>query len=217
MTPSEYTTDNTNTLYRCDDNQWCCSEGGNTTSCCNDPHVNLFSPIPDNSVAAIYNGSGIAAGYVLTSTTSSTSSGTASPTNPNGGKATATKEVCPTAGSARDSTACPSPNASSSSSDTAKVGVGVGVRVGVPLLAALAAVLFLWSREKKRNREYQRQAVTPGQPSYGKLPMGYGPSNGMQGGNQVYHEVPGQMGDYGAAEVPGSDSRREMSTSPTAK
>ena len=88
--------------------------------------------------------------------------------------------------------------------------------IGVPLLAALGALLFLWSREKKRSRDYQQQVTAAGQhPPWGKPLMGYAPGTGMRG--QTYCEVPGQAGDYGVAEMPGGDWRREMAASSTMK
>lgn len=215
----DFATDNTNTLYRCDNNRWCCSEGGNTTDCCNDPDVSLFTPTLEGSPAAIYNGSGFAAGFALLgSSTASTSSATAA------GAATTTTvtgsgtPACPTtAGGALDNTTttCPSPEASSNKSDTTKVGVGVGVGIGVPLLAALAAVLFLWTREKRRGREYRQQAAAAGsQLPWGKPSVGYGPGNEVQGVPRGYHEVPGQMGDNGAAQMMGGDGRKELPTVP---
>ena len=212
MTRLDFATDNTNTLYRCDNNQWCCSEGGNTTDCCNDPDVQLFTPTIEGSPAAIYNGSGFAAGFALSSSTAST---TATAT---GATTTVTESgtpACPTAGGALDNTTCPSPEASGNKSDTTKVGVGVGVGIGVPLLAALAAVLFLWTREKKRSREYQQQAAAAGsQLPWGKSSVGYGPGNGVEGVPRGYHEVPGQMGDNGAAQMMGGDGRKELPTGP---
>ena len=214
MTRLDFATGNTNTLYRCDNNQWCCSEGGNTTDCCNDPDVKLMTPTPEGSIAAIYNGSGFAAGFSLSSSTSST---TATAT---GATTTVTESgtrACATAGGANDNnTTCPSLAPSSDKNDTTKVGVGVGVGVGVPLLAALAAVLFLWTREKKRTREYQQQAAAAGpQAPWGKASLGYGPGVGVQETPRGYQEVPGQMGDYGAAQMMGGDGRKELPTIPT--
>ena len=177
-----------------------------------------MTPTPEGSTAAIYNGSAFAAGFALSSSAASTSSGQATTATATGATTTVTESgthACATAGGASDITSCPNLEASSNKSDTTKVGVGVGVGIGVPLLAALAAVLFLWTREKKRSREYQQQAAAAGpQAPWGKQPLGYGPDNGVRGVPQSYHEVPGQMGDYGAAQMMGGDGRKELPTIP---
>ncbi|KAL8793064.1 MAG: hypothetical protein Q9195_004376 [Heterodermia aff. obscurata] len=177
-----------------------------------------MTPTVEGSTAAIYNGSGFAAGFSLSSSTASTSSRVVTTTTATGATTTVTEsgtQACTIAGGASDSTTCPNLEASSNKSDTTKVGLGVGIGIGVPLLAALAAVLFLWSREKKRNREYQQQAASAGpQAPWGKSSLGYGAGNGMQGIPQGYHEVPGQMGDYGAAQMMGGDGRKELPTIP---
>ena len=162
-------------------------------------------------MAAIYNGSGFVAGYTLSSSTSTISSSTRETASATRATATVTQNVCTAAGSTQDNTTCPSLNPSNKDSDTTKVGVGVGVGIGVPLLAALAAMLFLWSREKKRSREYQRQVAAAGQqPPWGNTPVGYAADNRAQ----VFHEAPGNAGDYGAAEMQGAQWRREMSGGP---
>lgn len=200
----DYESDNVNTLYRCNDNKWCCSLGGNTTSCCNDPNVSLF-PIPQVAGGAnIFNGSAFAPGYVLRQTTTSTASAT-------GTKPTSTStsgNTCPTIGSS----AVPCPAPSSNNGDTTKVGVGVGVGIGVPLLAALAAVLFLLSREKQRSREFQQQATVAGQ----QFPWEK-PGSAIGTHQRSVHEMPGRLGDDGAKEMLGSEGSREMSAYPTVK
>ena len=158
-----------------------------------------MKPTIDGFPAAIYNGSGFAPGFALASTTTGTTTIT-----------TAT-ESCPTAGGATTTiTTTPRPSLESSSSnnksDSTKIGIGVGIGVGVPLLAALAAVLFLWSRERKRNREYRLQQAAGPQVSWDKPNIGYEP----QGVPRAYHEVPGQIGDDGAAQMVGGDGRREL-------
>ncbi|KAL8688550.1 MAG: hypothetical protein Q9218_005568, partial [Villophora microphyllina] len=141
-----------------DNNQWCYSEGGNTTSCCDDRNVVMFRNPSDFKVASIYNGSAIASGFTLSQIKAPTSISTTA-----GSSATGTNGiVCPTTPSDHSNSTCPASTPQEDSKAT-KVGVGVGVGVGVPLLAAFAATLFLWSREKKRNRGYQQQAAVAGQ------------------------------------------------------
>ena len=56
------------TLYRCDDNQWCCSLGGNVTSCCQDSSTgrNLFR-LPQTP-AQIQNSTALAPGLTIART-----------------------------------------------------------------------------------------------------------------------------------------------------
>jgi len=214
----EYGNANTNTLYRCNNNQWCCSRGGNTTSCCNDPNVASF-PQGVNHDARIYNGSAFAAGFALSQTSASTRSSSTSAAKATSANATATRasgDACPTTSDSRNNITCP--NLANNNAQTTKVGVGLGLGLGVPLLAALAASLFLWSREKKRSRELQQQTAVAGEHfPREKSSMGYEPVSVMRAGQQGFHEVPGQIGDHGLAEMVGSDGRREMATSPMAK
>ena len=51
-----------NTLYRCNDNQWCCSTSGNTTSCCNNSGVELFVL---KEVGAVMGGTGFESGFTI--------------------------------------------------------------------------------------------------------------------------------------------------------
>jgi len=215
ITPLDYGNANTKTLYRCNNNQWCCSRGGNTTSCCDDPNVATFFPQGTNNVHQIYNGSAFAPGFALSQTTASTTSASASTAKATGAKATTTRasgDGCPTTG---NNSTCP--NMTYNSAKTTRVGVGVGVGLVVPLFAALAASLILWLRERKRSREFRQQAAVAGQQlPWGKPSMGYGSASEKRVGQQTFHEVPGQIGDYGVAEMVGSDGRREMAASPMA-
>jgi len=216
--PLDYGNANTNTLYRCSNNQWCCSRGGNTTSCCSDPNVTSFFPQGTNTVHQIYNGSAFAAGFALSPTSVPTSSASASTAKADGAKSTATRasgDACPATGVSRNNNTCP--NMTYNSAETNIVGVGVGVGLGVPLLTALAASLLLWAREKKRSRDFQDQAAVAGQQLLWRKPsMGFGSVSGGRVGQQTSHEVPGLIEDYGVAEMMGSDGRREMATCPMA-
>ncbi|KAI4200488.1 MAG: hypothetical protein LQ350_003858 [Teloschistes chrysophthalmus] len=108
--------------------------------------------------------------------------------------------------------------ASAKVSTATKVGVGVGVGVGVPLLAALGATLFLWSREKKRGRELQQRAAAgAGQETlWAKAQGGYKEGYGA-GGSQRVHEMPGRLGDDGIKEMDGAPKPREMAAQPSMK
>lgn len=54
--------DTLNALYRCDNNEWCYSPGGNTTKCCtSEPLFNLNS----GSLAQVENGTAFVKGYTF--------------------------------------------------------------------------------------------------------------------------------------------------------
>lgn len=101
-------------------------------------------------------------------------------------------------------TSCPT----GTSKDTTKIGLGVGLGMGIPLLAALGAVLFLWSRERRANREL-RQGVGQG-PGIFKGP-GYGYVGARDGGQGYWHEMPVEEV---AKEMPASATagRRELAS-----
>ncbi|KAG7004340.1 hypothetical protein G7Y79_00026g059240 [Physcia stellaris] len=160
-------TDGEDTLYRCSNNDWCCSSNGNTTSCCQDTTdgSNLFK-LPDEGIAQIENGTNFISGYTIAAK-SALQTGTAEPsqsTGMNGAKSTQN----PDAAASTEAVQAPSANPTKKEDDGQKVvavGAGVGVGVGVPLLAALGAVLFLYIREKRLNKDLKGQlaAGTGGQ------------------------------------------------------
>lgn len=138
------------TLYRCNDNKWCCSIGGNETSCCNDGDVELF---PLRYVAAVMGGTGFLTGFTIapvdlveqannksTVTTSSAASSTPDPTSTN--TQSSSTAAAPT------HTASPSP----SDDETLKTALAAGLGVGLPLLAALLVALFFLARSHKNNK-----------------------------------------------------------------
>ncbi|KAL9588238.1 MAG: hypothetical protein Q9203_002953 [Teloschistes exilis] len=174
----------------------------------------IVAPNPsDSKLAQIYNGSAFASGFTLSQVSRSTTS-TASTATPS---ATATNQVVsPTPNSDdRNENSAPAP---AKVSTTTKVGVGVGVGVGVPLLAALGATLFLWSKEKKRGRELQQRAAAGAgqEPPWAKAQEGYKEGYGA-GGSQRVHEMPGRLGDDGIKEMDGAERRREMAAHPSMK
>ncbi|KAK3172639.1 hypothetical protein OEA41_005963 [Lepraria neglecta] len=134
-----------NTLFRCSDNEWCCSAGGssgNTTSCCDDPNGTLFTNAEMNMPALIYNGSAWAPGFTLAPVAA-----LAKQVNPS--NATVPAPTGDAGASCSTGTAAPSHN------DSTKLGVDVGLGIGIPLLVALGSVLFLLVREKRANRRLQ--------------------------------------------------------------
>ena len=136
--------DDVSTLYRCNNNNWCCSDHGNTTSCCNDPQVKLFNM---TGVALVQNGTAFLEGYniapdvdIVTTTTLSSS--------------TVLSSSSPTRVSTTNVTSqCTSTASTSSSTNVTTIGLGVGLGIGVPLLAAIGFLSFLLFREKKNNRK----------------------------------------------------------------
>lgn len=162
-------TDTENTLYRCNDNKWCCSFGGNTTSCCDDTTDggNLFQW--DRAVAQVENGTNFAKGLTIAPTSAPATSSltstqpTTSQTGSSTSSAVSTVSVQQDASNAT-CTAGVLQNASNHD-QVVKVGAGVGVGVGVPLLAGLAAFSFLWIREKRINHGL-RQDIDSNQGSY---------------------------------------------------
>ncbi|KAL9583347.1 MAG: hypothetical protein Q9212_002756 [Teloschistes hypoglaucus] len=179
------------------------------------PHVfkHVLQNPSDSKLAQIYNGSAFASGFTLsqisrsTTSISSTATPSATPTN---------QVVSPTPDSNnQNENSAPAP---AKVSTATKVGVGVGVGVGVPLLAALSATLFLWSREKKRGRELQQRAAAGvGQePPFATAQGGYKEGYGAHGSSRV-HEMPGRLGDDGIKEMDGAPKRREMAAQPSMK
>jgi hypothetical protein len=189
LTLTAYKSQGPNTLYRCSNEKWCCSKGGNITSCCSDPSVSTFN---GTEVAGdIYNGSAWAPGFTLVQF--------ADPKTGKTGGSFPTGSALPGKNGTHSAAAssCPAPK----NDDATKVGLGVGLGVGVPLLAALGAVLFLWSKERRSNRDL-RQGVGQG---VGKVEgPGYGYAGNGNGGQKHWHEMPDE------------ETAKELPTSATA-
>ena len=149
LSPAHGAIGSQSTLYRCDANFWCCSAGGNITSCC--PEQNNQFRLQD--IAQVQNGTAFAPGFTITPLASTMQSlATGSPTF---------ASADPQLGSS-----CPSLSASASAQQchtdqkkTLAAGLGTGLGIGVPLLAALGGVLFLLSREKRENANLKRNAA----------------------------------------------------------
>ncbi|KAL8926509.1 MAG: hypothetical protein Q9172_001761 [Xanthocarpia lactea] len=197
----DYDSNNVNTLFRCNDNQWCCSRGGNETSCCNDPDVISFDVPQVERAARIFNGSAFAPGYALVRTDGSTASGAATePTS----TVTINGDTCPTVDGS--GVTCPAPSTNDDGDATMRVGVGVGVGIGVPLLFALATTFYALFREKQRSLEFQKQAAVATQQFRRTQQFGREQPDSGSG----VHEMRGRMGDDGAKELVGSEGWREM-------
>ena len=167
----------TNTLYRCTDNNWCCSAGGNTTSCCNDPNVD--SVLFNVGHMDITNGSAWAPGLALgpiaavqTSLPTSSKSAQSCPTQ------TVVRDINSTAQNGGVTLA--EKDDDDDDNKTKKVGLAVGFGVGVPLLVALSATIFLLWREKRAHQDLRRQVTSGmGQPVHEVSGHGWNKPNEM--------------------------------------
>ncbi|KAI0482084.1 hypothetical protein GGR56DRAFT_684566 [Xylariaceae sp. FL0804] len=135
--------DLTSTLYRCGTDDWCCANGVNGTSCCNDSDVNLFK-ISDE--ALIKNSTALAPGYYLASSVPASSSSSFSTSSAASSTTASTSSVCSFAPS-------PSSSSSPSSSGALWVGLGAGLGIGVPLAVAVATLYYLLARERRLARQ----------------------------------------------------------------
>lgn len=207
ITPA-YKTPVTNTLYRCNDNNWCCSASGNTTSCCNDPNVDLFTV----GHADIFNGSAWPAGYILESPSAVAAAAASSSSLLSLLAQTSTLIM-----SASIPTNSPTPTAidklnsndnnnnnetkqlvDGSSGDgnggeTRKVGLAMGLGIGIPLLAALLGVTFMLRREKRAHQALRQQV-------YGGYAHVHAPAlsemaNSNGGGKGPYERMTRQEGE----------------------
>ena len=140
------------TLYRCTGNEWCCSAGGNITSCCNDGGVDLFNL---NNPDGVMGGTGLLSGLTIAPVESlQTSTSTA----PSSASATSNAiDIGPTksysSAAARETTDAetPDPKSTTSASDATKTGLGAGLGVGLPLLAGLTVALVFLRRLRSQS------------------------------------------------------------------
>lgn len=116
------------TFHGCGGQTWCCSNSGNTTSCCDD------GPEPFKILGKflVENGTAFVEGYEMVAS--------AAIRDDNGNNTTT---------STQPSETC---EASGSSTSTLAVGFGTGLGVAIPLLATVAALIVLLRRERARSR-----------------------------------------------------------------
>ena len=138
-----------NTLYRCDDNEWCCSSGGNTTSCCQDPNVYLFKLNGQNNPSRVMGGSAFVPGYTIAPIAALEAaeirSNLSCPSNEaDGQSASPSPATCPASGN-----------------NVMETGLRAGLGIGPPLISALATLLFFLIREKRINRELRQNTGVP--------------------------------------------------------
>ena len=203
-TSADYKTPVTNTLYRCDWDYWCCSAGGNVTSCCNDPDVVLFS-FRRVTPAAIYNGSGFASGFTVAPIQAlNTQSSVFTQSSVYTSSCTAVNQPNPIDGPL---SSAPAIRNCTSSPNHTTVGIGASLGVGIPLLIALGSISLLLLRERRRSRSLTQaineshqsrnqrpynciSALKEGQAGAVELPVVQMEIE-MQGSAQ-YHELPSQ-------------------------
>ena len=166
------------TLYRCDNNEWCCSAHGNTTSCC--PERNNQFRIP--SIAQIQNGTDFVAGYTISPVASaslspSTGTGPAPTRSPSSAGQDPASGTCPPAALASGSASGTDGN----KNKALAAGLGAGLGIGIPSLAALAGTLFLLSRSRRENEGLKRNLAF-------QLPPNSGEKRPEEGGG--LHELP---------------------------
>lgn len=144
-------------MYRCSNNYWCCSPGGNVTNCCNTERVFKLPSTP----AQVQNGTGFVPGYTIAALggpiptsaaggTSSTGGGT--PSSGAGGTTSAVGGTTSSPGASGAPLANSSTSQPATSPSTNVVIIALGAVLGVAMLLLLPITLFLLSREKKRNR-----------------------------------------------------------------
>ena len=129
------------TLYRCGDGNWCCSNEGNVTSCCQDG----AEPFKILGRALVGNGTAFIAGYELVAIDDGLSNNDTQNNSNGTGAAQPSGSTCAS---------------SSDSPNTMAVGLGAGLGVGVPLLLAVAALAYLLQKERRKSRS----ATTRGMP-----------------------------------------------------
>ena len=147
------------TLYRCNDNQWCCSTGGNSTSCCNDRGVDLF-PMKDDG--GVMGGTGFLSGFTiapveLLQTSMSTAPFSALAT-PNATDAGPTKPQSSTAASTTTDKETPHPESTTRANNATRTGLGAGLGVGLPLLAGLTVALLFVRRLRSQSNSQKSDA-----------------------------------------------------------
>lgn len=144
-------------LFRCDDGEWCCSSGSNSTSCCNDPDVNTFQL---RVAGLISGGHGFAPGLRLTNdSNSSDATKPDSCVNGTQNNSNTTENVFRANGTQNamglGATACNSCSAAKKS-----IGLSAGLGTGLPLLSALAAVAVLYWRQRRTLAKLGAQQVS---------------------------------------------------------
>jgi len=149
-----------NTVYRCSDNYWCCSPGGNVTNCCNTERVFKLPSTP----AQVQNGTGFVPGYTIVALGGPVPTPAGQGTPPTGVGGTSSAGVGGTTSAGEGTTSTPFAGASGTSianSSTSQpatsqshnvVVMALAAVLGVALLLLLPISLFLLSREKKRNK-----------------------------------------------------------------
>ena len=175
-TPSLWNDHGFHTLYRCSDNLWCCSMGGNTTSCCSDGGVELF-PLPSGGV--VTGGTGFLTGSTIATvetlqTSMSTEPSSTSATS-NAIDTGPTKSYSSAAAGNTTDTPTPYPEHNVSVRDATKTSLSAGLGVGLPLLAGLtlALVYLRHLRSQSKSQSTGSEEKSAGVVVDGELPTHY--------------------------------------------
>ena len=180
-----------NTLFRCDNDYWCCTAGANNTSCCGDPGSAYFY-VGRITPAAIYNGSGFASGYTVAPIQAS---------NTQSSVFTQLSVLTPSCTAVNQPNSIGGPLSSApafrnftSSNNPTTAGIGAGLGVAIPLLIALGSISFLLLRERQKSKSLT-QIINEGHQSRDQRPH-----NGISASKE---------GQAGAAELQGIGMQRE--------
>ena len=121
-------------MYRCNNDDWCCSPGGDIDSCCDSGNSShLFSLLGNNY--QIYNGSAWAPDFTMV------------PVSALANVTAVTTSTMVIATSIIKQT-----TVHSDAHKATKIGVGVGFGVGMPLFTALIGVWVLLIKEKRKSK-----------------------------------------------------------------
>ena len=146
------------TLYRCNNDYWCCSTGGNATSCCNDEDVNLFRLKNSDSIMG---GSGVLPGLTIAPVESTQTSTYTAPSSAsaisNAIDTGPTKSPSSAAVSNPTDTQTPYPKYNNSVSVVTRTGLGAGLGVGLPFLAGLTAALLYLRRLRSQGNSQKKK------------------------------------------------------------
>ena len=135
-----------NTLYRCNNNRWCCSTSGNETSCCSDYGVSWFFL----KFGDVMGGTGFKTGFTIAPSETSQPAVALSQST-----AATRQDEASSPLSQSQSTASAGKNVDTgiaSASDTTKIALGAGLGVGLPLLAGLIIALLFLRRLTSRSK-----------------------------------------------------------------
>ena len=178
------------TLFRCNNNNWCCSEGANVTSCCQD----IATPSKMADQALVLNGTAFAPGVELLAIGAGTvdgyGTGIGNASCAEGAQATTTVVMQPTA-------SCKA--SSQGSSNTMAVGIGAGLGVGLPFLTIILVLAMSLHKERRRSPRLEIVQRTPIS-IHGNIP-----AVSRYGQKGWHRELVSELGSEGRAELSGRE------------